>query len=99
MTSVPKMSKKEKAAKEAALAEGARELREWAESHGPMLRAEGINMYQAVDIINHSKPGQPLNGVGLLAIAVEKLKTLDHVMEFLREQDVGMHRLSLDDLH
>ncbi|MCJ1251862.1 hypothetical protein MMC30_009100 [Trapelia coarctata] len=70
-----------------------KELEEWAEKHGPLLRYPGVNMYRGIDMLDNSKSGRPLNRLGLLAVAVEKLKELDRVMESLITQGVGRFHL------
>jgi len=91
VTSPPasKAAEEQKAAFDKATTEAFRELRQWTECHGPLHREKGANMRGGVDMVDHSDPLRPLSRLGVIGIAVEKLKQLDRLLENVSRQPVG----------
>ena len=44
------------------------------EPFGPVDRKKGVNVYEGVDIVNHKSKSHALNPIGVLLIAVERLR-------------------------
>jgi hypothetical protein len=88
-TPASKATEDQKVAFNKAVTEAFRELRQWTESHGPLHREKGANMLSGVDMVDHSDPLRSLSRLGVIGIAVEKLKQLDRLLESVSRQPVG----------
>lgn len=94
ITPASKATEEQKVAFNKAVTEAFRELRQWTESHGPLHREKGANMRGGVDMVDHSDPLRPLSRLGVIGIAVEKLKQLDRLLESVSRQPVGKLHLA-----
>ena len=56
------------------------------EPFGPLDRQAGVNMYQGVDIVNHKSKTHALTPIGVLLVAVERLRLWE---ARLQEPDQG----------
>lgn len=86
---VAKAPEEQTAALNKATAEAFRELRQLTEKHGPLHRDKGRNMRSGLDIVDQSDPSRPLTRLGVIAIAVEKLKQLDRMLRIMNRGTAG----------
>lgn len=54
-------------------------LRHLTERYGPLIRGKGVNMFKGVDMIDHRLSGLPLNKLGIIVVAMAKMKQWEAV--------------------
>lgn len=63
-----------------AFAEAMHDLAQITEKYGPLDRRPGANMYKGLDVLDHRFANHPLNKVGTILVAAQKLKQAEDML-------------------
>ena len=63
-----------------AFAEAMHDLARIVERYGPLDRRLGVNIYKGLDLIDHRFANHPLNKVGIIVVAVQKLRQAEEML-------------------